>query len=260
MAPRTPTGDRHRHRRPGRAVRRHDRRHLAARACSSWAWPSSTGSAIGAAIVVAVTLVASITLLPALLGFAGDRIEVTRWRGPHRRRPGRRRARRRRPRGRPLLIGLPRSRCRRRCIAGLLRRAAAAGGAAAGAEAAPRDAPGYRWSRFIQRTRGRRRSAAWPSSLLLALPVLRPAPRLLRRGQLPRGHHHPPGLRPARRGLRARLQRPARPGDRGARRAPTRPTLGRGHRGRRRDTRSRRVRLPGPVERRRRPDGGRSGR
>ena len=31
--------------------------------------------------VVAVTVVASLTLLPALLGFAGDRIELTRWRG-----------------------------------------------------------------------------------------------------------------------------------------------------------------------------------
>ncbi len=40
-----------------------------------------TGLAIGAASVVAVTVVASITLLPALLGFAGTRVEVTRWRG-----------------------------------------------------------------------------------------------------------------------------------------------------------------------------------
>jgi RND superfamily putative drug exporter len=40
-----------------------------------------TGLAIGAAAVVAVTVVASITLLPALLGFAGTRVEVTRWRG-----------------------------------------------------------------------------------------------------------------------------------------------------------------------------------
>jgi len=39
------------------------------------------GLAIGAATVVAVTMVASITLLPALVGFAGPRIEVTRWRG-----------------------------------------------------------------------------------------------------------------------------------------------------------------------------------
>lgn len=39
------------------------------------------GLAIGAASVVAVTVVASLTLLPALLGFAGGRIEVTRWRG-----------------------------------------------------------------------------------------------------------------------------------------------------------------------------------
>ena len=39
------------------------------------------GLAVGAAAVVAVTMVASLTLLPALLGFAGHRIEVTRWRG-----------------------------------------------------------------------------------------------------------------------------------------------------------------------------------
>jgi RND superfamily putative drug exporter len=39
------------------------------------------GLAIGAAMVVMVTMVASVTLLPALLGFAGHRIEVTRWRG-----------------------------------------------------------------------------------------------------------------------------------------------------------------------------------
>jgi putative drug exporter of the RND superfamily len=39
------------------------------------------GLALGAALVVAITLAASLTLLPALLGFAGARIEVTRWRG-----------------------------------------------------------------------------------------------------------------------------------------------------------------------------------
>ena len=39
------------------------------------------GLALGAALVVAVTVAASLTLLPALLGFAGERIEVTRWRG-----------------------------------------------------------------------------------------------------------------------------------------------------------------------------------
>ncbi len=39
------------------------------------------GLALGTATVVAVTLIASLTLLPALLGFAGHRIEVTRWRG-----------------------------------------------------------------------------------------------------------------------------------------------------------------------------------
>ncbi|HWC67315.1 MAG TPA: MMPL family transporter, partial [Acidimicrobiales bacterium] len=40
-----------------------------------------SGLAIGAATVVAMTLIASLTLLPALLGFAGERVEVTRRRG-----------------------------------------------------------------------------------------------------------------------------------------------------------------------------------
>ncbi len=40
-----------------------------------------TGLAGAAATVVAVTAVASLTLLPALIGFAGQRVEVTRWRG-----------------------------------------------------------------------------------------------------------------------------------------------------------------------------------
>ncbi|QYG91909.1 MMPL family transporter [Iamia sp. SCSIO 61187] len=39
------------------------------------------GLAIAAASVVAITVVASLTLLPALLGFAGERVELTRWRG-----------------------------------------------------------------------------------------------------------------------------------------------------------------------------------
>ena len=40
-----------------------------------------SGMAIGMAVVVAMTLVASLTLLPALLGFAGERVELTRRRG-----------------------------------------------------------------------------------------------------------------------------------------------------------------------------------
>jgi RND superfamily putative drug exporter len=40
-----------------------------------------TGLAGAAAVVVFVTAVASLTLLPALLGFAGERVEMTRWRG-----------------------------------------------------------------------------------------------------------------------------------------------------------------------------------
>ena len=45
-----------------------------------------------------MTLIASLTLLPALLGFVGERVEVTRWRGPHRRRARRPRPDRRRRR------------------------------------------------------------------------------------------------------------------------------------------------------------------
>jgi putative drug exporter of the RND superfamily len=41
----------------------------------------TTGMAIACAVVVAITAIASLTLLPALLGFAGERVEVTRWRG-----------------------------------------------------------------------------------------------------------------------------------------------------------------------------------
>ena len=39
------------------------------------------GLALGAALVVAITVAASMTLLPALLGFAGEKIERTKWRG-----------------------------------------------------------------------------------------------------------------------------------------------------------------------------------
>jgi RND superfamily putative drug exporter len=39
------------------------------------------GMAIGASITVLATMLASVTLLPALLGFTGERIEITRWRG-----------------------------------------------------------------------------------------------------------------------------------------------------------------------------------
>ena len=39
------------------------------------------GMGIGVAVTVLVTMITSITLLPALLGFARERVEVTRWRG-----------------------------------------------------------------------------------------------------------------------------------------------------------------------------------
>jgi RND superfamily putative drug exporter len=39
------------------------------------------GLAVTAAVTVAITVAASVTLLPALLGFAGENVERTRWRG-----------------------------------------------------------------------------------------------------------------------------------------------------------------------------------
>jgi RND superfamily putative drug exporter len=39
------------------------------------------GIAAGAALTVLATMIASVTLLPAILGFAGPRVEITRWRG-----------------------------------------------------------------------------------------------------------------------------------------------------------------------------------
>jgi RND superfamily putative drug exporter len=42
---------------------------------------SLSGLAIGAATTVLVTMISSLTLLPALLGLAGPRVEMTRWRG-----------------------------------------------------------------------------------------------------------------------------------------------------------------------------------
>ncbi len=43
--------------------------------------PFVAGLGVSAAITVALTMTASITLLPAFLAFAGHRVEVTRWRG-----------------------------------------------------------------------------------------------------------------------------------------------------------------------------------
>jgi RND superfamily putative drug exporter len=43
--------------------------------------PMVSGMAIGASTTVLATMITSVTLLPALLGLAGARLEVTRWRG-----------------------------------------------------------------------------------------------------------------------------------------------------------------------------------
>jgi RND superfamily putative drug exporter len=126
------------------------------------------GLGIGAATVVAVTMVASVTLLPALLGFAQHRVEITRWRGII-------------AAGlvavglvgiglsiNPLLIGLPLA------VVVLLAGFAYAPLRREVPRRAPRPAErtlAHRWSRFIQRN-------PWPSALggaivlvVLALPL-----------------------------------------------------------------------------------------
>src|SRR4029453_15341589 len=115
------------------------------------------GLAAGAAPTVAVSGVASVPLLPALLGFAGERVELTRWRGLL-------------AAGfvalalvgvgleiTPLMIGLP--------IAFIVFLAGffVPGLQKAVAHRPPkprRETVAYRWSRVIQRRRGRRRSRA----------------------------------------------------------------------------------------------------
>lgn len=43
--------------------------------------PFITGIGVATSITVLVTLISSLTLMPALVGFAGERLEITRWRG-----------------------------------------------------------------------------------------------------------------------------------------------------------------------------------
>ena len=86
-----------------------------------------------------------------------------------------------------------------------------------------RETCAYRWSRLVQHH-------PWPAAIAGALVLLvlldpraRPAARVLRREQLRRGHHHPPGLRPAGRRVRTRVQRPVPPRRPGRRAPPTPP-------------------------------------
>ena len=159
-------------------------------------------------------MIASITLLPALLGFARHRVEVTPLAGPHRRRLRRRRACSASASASRPLGGM----CRPSPLVVLvasffvrpLRRRSRAG-----PQAASRETFWYRWSRIDpapplagvahRPRRPRGAGAAGP----------RPAPRASpTTGNYAEGHVHPPGLRPARRWLRTRLQRPAHPGHR----------------------------------------------
>src|SRR5215204_611653 len=156
---------------------------------------SLQGVALGVALTVAMTMLASLTLLPALLGVLGPRLE-------------------------------------RRVRRGAVR---------------ARHADGERWRRWsalVQRRSWHALVAARPAPPMggagrrrrgdagAGAPRARHAARLRRRRQRRPLDHQPPGLRPARRGLRTRLQRAARHrrrgrrGDRGRAPADARPHAG----------------------------------
>ena len=160
-----------------------------------------------------LTLLASLTLLPALLGFAGPRVEVTRRRG--------------------LIaagliaiglvgvgVGVPALALV--VAAGRGHRAARQLRRRSARKPVPQRQPKplpvtvrYRWSRDpAPSLDGGRRWYGHPGRV--RHPLVRPAARVLRRGQLPGTDHHPRGLRPAGRGLRPRVQRAARAGERGS--------------------------------------------
>ena len=185
---------------------------------------SLSGLAVGAAVTVLITMISSLTLLPALLGMAGPRVEVTRWRGLV-------------MAGAAALalfglgIGVPALAAAGALLAVVTLLASFVVRPAPRGPAAPakpmRETLAYRWSRTIQR-HPRRWLVAGALIMLVLAARPRPPPRLLRRGQLPRRHTDPYRLRPARRGLRRRLQRavhrhrPVGAGGRSARSKPPR--------------------------------------
>ncbi len=164
------------------------------------------GLGVTASFTVAVTVVASITLLPALLGFAGDQIERTKWRG---------------------LVAAGFVAVGARGVGLEIAALAGSGFACAvltivrgfvvgplqtrGPHRPPRprrETIAYRWSRVIQHRPWPCAIAAAAVLLVLAVPVLGSAARVLRREQLRRTAPHQAGLRPAGRGLRQGLDRP----------------------------------------------------
>ncbi len=127
------------------------------------------GLAVGAATVVFVTVIASLTLLPALLGFFGPKVEVTRWRGLI-------------AAGlvalalvgvglkvSPLMVGLPLAAIvlAASFVFAPLRREVPAFG-----QKPIRETLAYRWSRFIQHRPWQTAIAGALALLVLAIPVL----------------------------------------------------------------------------------------
>ena len=218
-APRAGRRGRHRHGGAGGGLRRHHRRHLLPRHARHGRGVHP-GPRRRAAVVVLMTVVASLTLLP---GAARLRRRAHRGHpvaGHHRHRLRRPRAGRPRPEDpRPLAVGFP--------LAVLVLLAGLAvpllkSSVPPPAQADQADPFAYRWSRLVQHhpwpaadrcvRRAARAGGAHP----------RPAARLLRRGQLRRRTPPPAGLRPARRRLRSRLQRTASTWPPGSTALPTR--------------------------------------
>ena len=164
-----------------------------------------TGIAVVCAVVVAVTAIASLTLLPAMLGFAGERVEVTRWRGLIA--------------ALLLAVGLVGIAIAFQplAIVGLALAAVVIVASLAFAplrREVPRRTPKpinetvpYRWSRIHPAPALAVRHRRCRDSADACLPLPRPASCLLRRGQLPGGDDDPSRLRPAGGWLRPGIQR-----------------------------------------------------
>ena len=199
---------RHGHRRPGRGVRRHDRRDLDARPAAGRPRVAlrdgRRGVGHGAGHDADVDDPAARPARPHPPPPRAHPLE-----GPHR---GRVRGRRH-PRPRHRLR--PAGRCRRGAgrahPRGQRRRGAVASAGAAPPSATRRSDAGppvepHDPAPAVGVAGRRDAGRCWR----LAAPALGMRLGLDRRGQLPRGHRHPPGLRPAGRRLRRRVQRPVR--------------------------------------------------
>ena len=167
-----------------------------------------TGLAVAAATTVLLTLVASVTLLPALIGLAGQRIQITRWSGLI---------------GSLLvavaLVGVALDISALR-LAAVLAVVVVIAGRFNGplnntinltSNKPMEETSSFRWSRLVQRRAVIITVSATLALMIVALPVFSMQLGFADAGNDPGREDHQTGLRPARGGLRTRRQRSTHP-------------------------------------------------